>query len=96
MLLPVAALAAPEAPPEVLAQIQAMKPDIDRIVAAVTEGEFSGEAWRRLADFTDTVGNRISGSEALDMGVEYMAAAMAADGLNVTTETASAVVAPGQ
>ena len=89
MFLPAAALAAPEAPPEVLAQIQAMKPDIDRIVAAVTEGEFSGEAWRRLADFTDTVGNRISGSEALDMGVDYMAAAMAADGLNVTTETAS-------
>ncbi len=79
----------PEAPDGVKAQIAAMKPDIDRIVNALTDGgEYSGQAWRRLADFTDTVGNRISGSPQLDMAIDYMQAAWAADGLNATTEPA--------
>jgi carboxypeptidase Q len=80
--------AVPEAPADVQAQIAAMKPDIDRIVEALTDGEFRGQAWRRLADFTDTVGNRISGSPQLDMAIDYMQAAWSADGLNATTEPA--------
>lgn len=86
-VLPVAGV--PEVPADIKAQIVAMKPDIDRIVAALTDGgEFSGQAYRRLADFTDTVGNRISGSPQLDMAIDYMQAAWAADGLNATTEPA--------
>jgi hypothetical protein len=80
--------AVPEVPADVLAQIEAMRPEIDRIVEACTDGDFKGEAWRRLADFTDTVGNRISGSAQLDMAIDYMVAAFTADGFNAFTEPA--------
>jgi carboxypeptidase Q len=74
--------------PAIVSQIQAMQPAVDQIVQAVTAGEFKGQAWQRLADFTDTVGNRIAGSAALDMGIEYLEAAMKADGLTTHTEPA--------
>ena len=37
------ATAVPEVPADVLAQIEAMKPEIDRIVEACTDGDFKGE-----------------------------------------------------
>jgi carboxypeptidase Q len=44
-------------------------------------------AWDRLAVLTDTIGNRLSGSPALDRAIEWAAAEMKRDGLeNVHTE----------
>ncbi|MBI1875240.1 MAG: M20/M25/M40 family metallo-hydrolase [Acidobacteria bacterium] len=44
-------------------------------------------AWRRLAELTDTFGNRLSGSENLDRAIRWAAAQMKSDGLdNVRTE----------
>jgi carboxypeptidase Q len=44
-------------------------------------------AWQRLAVLTDTIGNRLSGSPALDRAVEWAVAEMKRDGLeNVHTE----------
>jgi carboxypeptidase Q len=44
-------------------------------------------AWDRLAVLTDTVGNRLSGSPALDRAIQWAAAEMTRDGLeNVHTE----------
>src|SRR5215831_6144407 len=44
-------------------------------------------AWQRLADLTDTVGNRLSGSPQLEQAVEWAVSEMKRDGLdNVHTE----------
>src|SRR5262245_4368765 len=44
-------------------------------------------AWDRLAYLTDTIGNRLSGSPALDRAIQWAAAEMTRDGLeNVHTE----------
>ena len=31
-----------------------------------------GEAWARLAAFTDTVGNRLAGSPSMEIGIDYL------------------------
>lgn len=36
------------------------------------QGPLSGQAWNRLAELTDTVGNRVSGSDNLRRAVAYM------------------------
>ncbi len=44
-------------------------------------------AWQRLAVLTDTIGNRLSGSAALDRAIQWAASEMTRDGLeNVHTE----------
>ena len=55
-----------------------------RLVAAATEDTF---AWQRLAELTDTVGHRLSGSPQLDQAIEWAVSEMKRDGLeNVHTE----------
>lgn len=57
--------------------------------AARLIGEAVGStfAWERLAQLTDTVGNRLSGSPALDRAIQWALAEMKRDGLeNVHTE----------
>lgn len=55
-----------------------------RLTQAATADAF---AWQRLAEFTDTYGNRISGSENLTRAVAWAADTMRKDGLdNVHTE----------
>jgi carboxypeptidase Q len=50
----------------------------------------TGQAYKRLAEFTDTVGNRVSGSVNLRRAVDYMLNALQDDGLdNVHGEEAS-------
>src|SRR5207249_5165225 len=45
-------------------------------------------AWQRLAVLTDTIGNRLSGTPALDRAIEWAAEEMKRDGLeNVHTES---------
>ncbi|MGE0044027.1 MAG: PA domain-containing protein, partial [Vicinamibacterales bacterium] len=58
--------------------------DADRLIAAAQADHF---AWERLAELTDTYGNRFSGSENLNRAIAWAVAAMKADGLeNVHTE----------
>ena len=63
--------------------------DGSRDAAARLIGEAVGStfAWDRLATLTDTIGNRVSGSAALDRAITWAAAEMNKDGLeNVHTE----------
>src|SRR5919205_830139 len=57
--------------------------------AARLIGEAVGStfAWQRLAVLTDTIGNRLSGTPALDRAIQWAVAEMTRDGLeNVHTE----------
>lgn len=55
-----------------------------RLIEAAQADEF---AWNRLAELTDTYGNRLSGSENLEDAIDWAVAAMKEDGLeNVRTE----------
>jgi carboxypeptidase Q len=54
-----------------------------RPVAAelLARSQSSDFAWRRLAELTDTFGNRLSGSETLEQAIDWAVAAMKKDGL---------------
>ncbi|MGE0360540.1 MAG: M28 family peptidase [Vicinamibacterales bacterium] len=55
-----------------------------RLIAAAQADDF---AWRRLAELTDTYGNRLSGSENLNRAIKWAVTTLKADGLaNVHTE----------
>ena len=47
-------------PAAVAAAVDASAPDIARVAEALTVGRLKGETWGRLAEFTDTVGNRLA------------------------------------
>ena len=62
---------------------RAQSPDLyraaaDRLIDAATK---DSAAWKRIAELTDTFGNRISGSEALERTIDWTLAKMRADGL---------------
>jgi carboxypeptidase Q len=50
----------------------------DRLIDAATK---DSSAWNRIAELTDTFGNRLSGSEALERAIDWTLAKMRADGL---------------
>ena len=55
-----------------------------RLIGEAVSGTF---AWDRLAVLTDTIGNRLSGTPALDRAIQWAVAEMSKDGLeNVHTE----------
>src|SRR4051812_29772753 len=57
----------------------------DRLIAAALSD--STRAWNLIAEFTDTFGPRLSGSPALEHGIDWIVRRMRADGLeNVTTQ----------
>ncbi len=59
----------------------------DQATKLIAEAQANDFAWRRLAELTDTYGNRISGSENLNRAIRWAQAAMKADGLaNVRAE----------
>ncbi|XP_039973920.1 carboxypeptidase Q-like isoform X2 [Xiphias gladius] len=58
----------------------------NKIIDLAVHGAAQNRSYRRLADFTDTIGNRISGSHNLEMAIEYMYNAMTQDGLDVHLE----------
>ena len=61
-----------------------LREPIARLIAAATADDF---AWQRLAELTDTFGNRLSGSENLDRAIVWAQDTMRADGLeNVRAE----------
>lgn len=50
----------------------------DRIIAAATA---DSAAWNKLAELTDTFGNRLSGSDALERAIDWIIAQMKKEGL---------------
>lgn len=54
-----------------------------QIIDLAVFGAAKSRSYRRLADFTDTIGNRVSGSHNLEMAIKYMYNAMTQDGLDV-------------
>lgn len=54
-----------------------------QIIDLAVFGAAQNRSYRRLADFTDTIGNRVSGSHNLEMAIKYMHNAMIQDGLDV-------------
>ncbi len=50
----------------------------DRIIAAATA---DSAAWNKLAELTDTFGNRLSGSDALERAIDWILARMKQEGL---------------
>ncbi|XP_029359220.1 carboxypeptidase Q isoform X1 [Echeneis naucrates] len=54
-----------------------------QIIDLAVFGVAQNRSYRRLADFTDTIGNRVSGSHNLEMAIKYMYNAMTQDGLDV-------------
>lgn len=64
--------------------INAYRDTAARLIKAATADDF---AWQRLAEITDTYGNRLSGSENLGRAIAWAAETMKKDGLdNVHTE----------
>jgi carboxypeptidase Q len=64
--------------------LDAYRAPASRLIGEAVSSTF---AWDRLATLTDTIGNRLSGSAALDRAIEWAVAEMTRDGLdNVHTE----------
>jgi carboxypeptidase Q len=59
------------------AWLEPYRPVAQRII---TESQSNDFTWRRLAELTDTFGNRISGSETLEQAIDWAVATMKADG----------------
>lgn len=73
-------LSAQQAP----AWLNAYRGPADRLIEESLSSSF---AWNRLAELTDTIGNRLSGTPELDRAIQWAVAAMQRDGLeNVHTE----------
>ncbi|XP_067094428.1 carboxypeptidase Q-like isoform X2 [Osmerus mordax] len=59
------------------------------IIDLAVNGKAQNRSYNRLADFTDTVGNRVSGSQNLDLAIKYVYNGLRKDGLdNVHLEPA--------
>ncbi|XP_027005097.2 carboxypeptidase Q [Tachysurus fulvidraco] len=52
-----------------------------KIIDLAVYGKAQNRSYERLAVFTDTVGNRVSGSSNLDLAIKYMYNALSLDGL---------------
>jgi len=66
------------------AWLEAYRAPASRLIGEAVSSTF---AWDRLATLTDTIGNRLSGSPALDRAIQWAVAEMTRDGLdNVHTE----------
>lgn len=65
------------------AEVAGYKGVAKQIIDLAVFGVAQNRSYRRLADFTDTIGNRVSGSSNLDMAIKYMYKAMTKDGLDV-------------
>jgi carboxypeptidase Q len=64
--------------------VDSYRHDANRIIQEATSNQF---AWNRLAELTDTYGNRLAGSENLNRAIAWAAETMKSDGFdNVRTE----------
>ncbi|XP_062607867.1 carboxypeptidase Q-like [Saccostrea cucullata] len=72
-----------------LADIEAHNSDAERIIYHAMYGPAQNQSYNRLAEFTDTFGSRIAGSQNLENAIDYMVSKLKEDGLdNVHTEAA--------
>lgn len=69
--------------PDVAAEVGRYSDVAKRIIDLAIFGAAQNRSYTRLADFTDTIGNRVSGSKNLEMAIKYMHNAMKKDGLDV-------------
>ncbi|KAK0139681.1 Carboxypeptidase Q [Merluccius polli] len=58
----------------------------NQIIKLVLSGPAQKRSYQRLSNFTDTIGNRVSGSHNLELAIAYMYQAMSQDGLDVHLE----------
>ncbi|MEQ2188655.1 hypothetical protein GOODEAATRI_017217, partial [Goodea atripinnis] len=72
--------------PDIAAEVGRYADLAKHIIELAVFGAAQNRSYRRLADFTDTVGNRVSGSQNLEMAIKYMHNAMTQDGLDVHLE----------
>eukprot|EP00823_Brevimastigomonas_motovehiculus_P001446 TRINITY_DN11971_c0_g1_i1.p1 TRINITY_DN11971_c0_g1~~TRINITY_DN11971_c0_g1_i1.p1 ORF type:complete len:470 (+),score=77.80 TRINITY_DN11971_c0_g1_i1:41-1411(+) len=64
--------------------------DIDNMINYVMNGQGKGLVWNKLADFVDTIGPRIAGSDRMDAAIAYMKNQLTQDGFtNVHGENAT-------
>ncbi|KAL1458509.1 hypothetical protein WDU94_008653 [Cyamophila willieti] len=72
-------------------EINAYKPIVDRIIAAVSKGGFfQSHTYATLSNFVDKFGPRLTGSEALERSIDYMVNETRDFGLDVWTENVTA------
>lgn len=69
--------------PDVRAEVGRYSDVAKRIIELAVFGAAQNRSYKRLADFTDTIGNRVSGSQNLEMAIKYMYKALRQDGLDV-------------
>lgn len=53
-------------------EIQSYETVVKRIIDTVLNGNFKGKLFNDTAEFVDTVGARVVGSQALNNGIDYM------------------------
>ena len=74
----------PSSSPAVASWLDPLRSNVDRLLKEAQADQF---AWNRLAELTDTYGNRLSGSDNLTRAIAWAVETMKKDGLeNVRTE----------
>ncbi len=68
---------------DIAAEVASYADVAKKIIDLAVSGAAQNRSYRRLADFTDTIGHRMSGSHNLEMAIQYMYKAMTQDGLDV-------------
>lgn len=68
---------------DIAAEVAGYADVANRIMDLAVFGAAQNRSYRRLASFTDTIGNRVSGSTNLEMAIKYMSNAVTQDGLDV-------------
>ncbi|KAG7269755.1 hypothetical protein CRUP_010780 [Coryphaenoides rupestris] len=58
----------------------------NQIITLALSGPAQNRSYQRLANFTDAIGNRVSGSHNLELAIQYMYSAMGHDDLDVHLE----------
>ncbi|XP_028986292.1 LOW QUALITY PROTEIN: carboxypeptidase Q-like [Betta splendens] len=71
---------------DVATEVAAYADVAKQIIELAVFGAAQNRSYRRLADFTDTIGNRVSGSANLEMAIKYMYSALTQNGLDVHLE----------
>ncbi|KAM4633286.1 carboxypeptidase Q-like [Polymixia lowei] len=72
---------------EVMAvEVQSYANVVKQIIDLALSGAAQNRSYSRLANFVDTIGHRVSGSQNLEKAIEYMHKAMTQDGLDVHLE----------
>ncbi|KAG8010203.1 Carboxypeptidase Q [Nibea albiflora] len=71
---------------DVVAEVAGYADVAKKIIDLAVFGAAQNRSYRRLADFTDTIGNRVSGSHNLELAIKYMYNAITQDGLDVHLE----------